>query len=115
MRRESSVQCSNGPSIRSGWQVFSAEAPGILPATPRWTKVCQDLARGVMAVFGMRVSVVLSGFCGVVGGVMQMALRNVRMVRGGVRVAGFMARGGFPMMTCGVLMMLGGLAMMLGV
>ena len=62
----------------------------------------------------MRVGVVFRRFGRVVRGVMQMALRDVRMMRGGVRLTRVMARGRFPVVTCGVLMVFSGFAMMLG-
>jgi hypothetical protein len=55
----------------------------------------------------------LSGFCGMVRSVMEMALGDMGMVRGDVGVARFMARGSFAMMARRVLVMFGGFAVML--
>lgn len=81
--------------------------------TPRNFAGTYKLAGGVLAVLGMRVSVVLSSFCGVVRSVMKMALSDLSVMRGGVGVAGFVARRGFAMVACCVFVMFGGFAMML--
>jgi hypothetical protein len=54
----------------------------------------------------------LGGFGSVVRGVMQMAVRDVGMVRGSMVIASFVVPGGFPMMTCGVLVVLSGFVVM---
>jgi hypothetical protein len=58
--------------------------------------------------------VLLSGFGGVMGCVMQVALGGVRVVRGAFVIAGFMVLGGLAVMTGGMLVMLGCLMMVLG-
>ncbi len=56
----------------------------------------------------------LGGFGGVMGGVLEMAVRGVGVVRGGFVIAGFVMLRGGAMMSRGVFMMLGGLVVMLG-
>lgn len=53
------------------------------------------------------------GFAGVVRGVVKMALGNECMVCTNVMIASFMTGSGFAMMASGVLVVLGGFAVML--
>jgi len=55
----------------------------------------------------------LGGFSRMVGGLGVVPVGQVCVVRRLLMVAGFMVRGGFPVMTRRVLMMFGGLRMMM--
>jgi hypothetical protein len=59
------------------------------------------------------LDVQLGGFGGVVGGVMQVALRRVRVVRGGLVVPRFMVPSGFAMVLGGLLVVFRCLEVML--
>jgi len=61
----------------------------------------------------MRVGVMFGGFFDVVHGVVQVALGDVGMMRGEMMIARLMMLSRFAMVARGVLMMLGGLAVML--
>jgi hypothetical protein len=54
------------------------------------------------------------GFRGVVRGVMMMAMRQVRVMRGEMMIAGFVMARGFAMMPGSVLVVFGCFVMMLG-
>jgi hypothetical protein len=60
------------------------------------------------------LNVLFGRFRSVMGGVMEVALGRVRMVRGGFVVTSFVMPGSLAMMSRGVLVMLGCLVMMLG-
>jgi len=55
----------------------------------------------------------LGSFGGMVCSVVEMALSDEGMVRGGVMVAGFMTSSRFAMMTSSVIVVFGGFAVML--
>ena len=61
----------------------------------------------------MGLGVGLGRFGGMVGGVVEMTLRDMGMMRGGVVIAGRMVRSGQTMMPCGELMVFGSLFVMI--
>jgi len=64
-----------------------------------------ELSAGGLDFVAVMLDVLLCGFGGVVSGVMQVALRSVSVVGGGLVIAVFVMHGSFAMMTSCVFVM----------
>ena len=75
--------------------------------------MCSALVPRRLGFVPVVLDVGFSRFCGVVGGVVRVAIRRVRVVSGRLVVACFMMLCRFAMVVCRMLVMLRGLHMML--